>query len=451
MRKAFLAILLLGVLPASAATSGDGLLTAVKAGDHAALQSLIARHAPVNARLPDRSTVLAWAVDRQDIEAVRLLLAAGAAPNLADVMGATPLLLACESGNHDIVSALVQAGANAKITRPDGVSALALCAGTSTPYVLAGLIAAGADVNAVDSSGQTALMRASAMGRVDNIDLLVKQGADVNAAAENGFTALFFALRSKVPAAADALLAAGADTRAVLADGTGVIEAALIEGNAPFAIRVFDLKTADRGLDVSARDGKGRQLIHIAAAGGSADLVKMVLAKGGDANAMTAPTPPRIRIHESGSEDFLVPPPPMPTPPLLLAARAGSVEAMKVLLEAGARPNAKAADGLTLALATAGSGNLEAVKYALTLDPDVNARAQHGKSIMQIVVSSRFVPIPDREAIVSYLAEKGAELDVSDEDGVTPKSFLNRVGPEALKDFYIQLLLSRNSVASAKH
>jgi ankyrin repeat protein len=329
----------------------------------------------------------------------------------------------------------------------DGVSALALCAGTTADYAVAGLIAGGADVNAADRTGQTPLMRAAAAGRIDNIAFLLKQGAHVNATAEKGYTALFFALRSKVPQAADMLLAAGADTHAVLSDGTGVMEAALIEGNAPFAMTVFTQQAAK--LDINARDSKGRQLIHIAAGGGSADLVRMVLAKGGDANAMTTPPPPPSRVHETGSETFLIPPPPSPTPPLLLAARAGSVEAMKVLLEAGARPDAKAADGLTLALAAAGSGNLEAVKYALTLDPNINARAQYGKSIMQIVVSSRFVPIADREAIITYLADKGAEMNVKDDDGVTPVSFVNRVGPEALKDFYMQLLLDRSPVASA--
>jgi ankyrin repeat protein len=452
MRKLLPAALLLGSMPVLAASPLPmvfPLLTAVKTSDHATIRSLIARHADVNAALPDKSTVLAWAVDRQDVESVRLLLAADARPNIVDVSGATPLSLACETGDPDIVTALLRAGANARAARPDGVSALALCAGTSTPEILTVLIAKGADVNAADADGQTALMRAAAMGQAGNIDVLVTHGAHVNAVAGGGFTALFFALRSKTPAAAEALLAAGADTHARLADGTGVIEAALTEGNAPFAVTVFKKQTADGSVNVNARDARGHQLIHIAAAGGSAELVRLVLARGGDANAMTTPPPPGPRIHESGSEDLLVPPPPMPTPPLLLAAHAGSVEAMKALLEAGARPDAKAADGLTLTLAAAGSGKLDAVKYALTLDPDLNARAQHGKSIMQIVVSSRFVPIPDREAIITYLADHGAALDVADEDGQSAVRFVNRVGPEALKDFYMKLLLDRKPVISA--
>ncbi len=95
MKKALIAALMLGTAPVWASLAQDRLLTAVRGDDHAAIKALLAQHADVNAPLADKSTVLAWAVDRQDEESVRLLLAAGAKPNLTDVSGATPLLLAC--------------------------------------------------------------------------------------------------------------------------------------------------------------------------------------------------------------------------------------------------------------------------------------------------------------------------------------------------------------------
>ncbi|MEI6569081.1 MAG: 3-hydroxyacyl-ACP dehydratase FabZ, partial [Verrucomicrobiota bacterium] len=112
--------------------------------------------------------------------------------------------------------------------------------------------------------------------------------------------------------------------------------------------------------------------------------------------------------------EYLLPPPPSPTPPLLIAARAGSTEAMKVLIAAGAKPDAKAQDGLTLLLAAAGSGNLEALKYALTLVPDINALAQGGKSIMHMALANRTAPAADTEAIITYLADKGTALGAMD-------------------------------------
>ena len=131
MKKAFgLGVLLLGAATASgwAGPAEDKLVDAVRANQHAAIKSLLAAHADPNLPLPDKSTVLAWAVDRQDAESVTMLLAAGAKPNVIDVSGTSPLALACELGNPDIVSSLLKAGADARTTRADGISALAMCA-----------------------------------------------------------------------------------------------------------------------------------------------------------------------------------------------------------------------------------------------------------------------------------------------------------------------------------
>jgi ankyrin repeat protein len=104
---------------------------------------------------------------------------------------------------------------------------------------------------------------------------------------------------------------------------------------------------------------------------------------------------------------------------------------------------------LTLALAAAGSGNLEAVKYALTLDSNINAVAQGGKSIIHMVVANRTAT--DNEAIITYLADKGAVLNVKDDHGTTPADFVNRVGPEKIRVFYVQFIKDRGVVASTNH
>ena len=147
--------------------------------------------------------------------------------------------------------------------------------------------------------------------------------------------------------------------------------------------------------------------------------------------------------------EYLIPPPPAPTPPLLIAARAGSIPAMKALLEAGAKPDAKAADGLTLALAAAGGGNLEALKFALTLDPNINAVAQDGRTIMYMAVFNR--NSPDVEKIVTYLADQGASMNTRDENNISPADFVNRVGPESLRVFYIQMMKDRGVPMSKNH
>jgi ankyrin repeat protein len=311
-------------------------------------------------------------------------------------------------------------------------------------------------VNAADPHGQTALMWAAANGRTDNIAVLVKHKANVNAVTDKGFTALFFALKSKEATASDALVAAGADSKAKLPDGTTIIEAALVEDNIPFATR-----QVKNGADVAQRDSHGRQLIHIAAVSGNADLVRLVLAKGGNPNAMTTPPPPeppKKRFTGAGAklavaDGSVAPPKPreFATPPLILAAQSGSLDAMKALVEAGAKPDGKAADGTTLALAAAHSGSLAAMKYALELDPHLDAKADGDKSIMHIAVAN-WTNLEDREQMILFLADKGAVLNAPDARKQTPADNLNRgQAPQELRQFYVQLLKDRNVAASTNH
>lgn len=127
MKKAIgFAFLLLAGFPAvgRAGVLEDRLAHAVRSNNHAAVKSLLARHANPNASLPDKSTALVWAVDRQDAETVRMLLAAGAKPNAADIQGATPLIIACELGNPAIVINLLMADSG----KPAGRGAAAAAA-----------------------------------------------------------------------------------------------------------------------------------------------------------------------------------------------------------------------------------------------------------------------------------------------------------------------------------
>jgi len=79
MKQAFgLGILLLSALPAAAGPLEDRLAEAVRNNQTAEIKDLLAQHADPNAPQPDQSTPLAWAVDRQNEESVKLLLAAGA-------------------------------------------------------------------------------------------------------------------------------------------------------------------------------------------------------------------------------------------------------------------------------------------------------------------------------------------------------------------------------------
>ena len=447
---------LLGALPAYASSGADSrLVQAVKGDDHAALKRLLAAHANVNAPLPDKSTVLAWAVDRQDVEAVHMLLAAGAKPNVTDVEGASPMTLACELGNPEIVTSLLKSGGDANAARADGIAALALCAGTSTPAALDALVAKGAKVEAADPQGQTALMRAAFKGRTDNIKFLLAHGANRQRGLGQGlYAAVLRAAQQGAVGAHGVAGCAAPNSKMTLPDGTSVVAAAVANDNVPFAVTAVS-----HGTDLTQHDYQGRQLIHVAAASGNAELVKMVLSKGVDPNAMSLPQSRTAAARAAGRRrgqklaraDGTRPPPPLSPAktPLIFAAEAGSAPAMKALVDAGAKASIAAPDGTTVALAAAGSGNLDAVKYALQLDPKLTYIGPEHRSIMHYAIANKNpdLAIP----VLQYLADKGAKLDEKNDKGDTPGDFINRGGQQDIRIFYIQLLKDHGIVSKHDH
>src|SRR5689334_20033826 len=79
--------------------AGSDVADAVKRGDKAAVRTLLAQKADVNARQPDGDTALHWAAWHDDVELAGMLLRAGASANPANLTGATPLQLAGVNGN----------------------------------------------------------------------------------------------------------------------------------------------------------------------------------------------------------------------------------------------------------------------------------------------------------------------------------------------------------------
>src|SRR6266496_96322 len=99
------ALLLLATISVGAATSD--VADAIMRGDTAAVRVLLMKRADVNAPQADGATALHWAVYKEDLETVDLLLKAGANAKAVNGFGATPLSLATENGNAAIAQRLL--------------------------------------------------------------------------------------------------------------------------------------------------------------------------------------------------------------------------------------------------------------------------------------------------------------------------------------------------------
>jgi uncharacterized protein len=426
----------------------------MKARDAAAVRALVRQKADVNTADVEGMTALHWAAHWNDLEAVETLLAAGAKATAANRYGVTPLHEAATAGNATMVNALLRAGADANAAYGDGETPLLTASRTGNVEAVQLLLEAGARVNAAEAfRGLTAVMYAAVENHGAVVRLLAAAGANVNARSkeytfqaltggaggiihdrpQGGVTALILAARQGARDAADALIAAGADVDAAEPQyGFTALQTALFNGHYALARLLIE-----KGADVN--DGSlyiAIEMRNLAKytnrpnppdtdQGVTAmDVATLLLARGADANlAYTKHVPPR-----QAQGNINVAP---GSTPLYRAVRAVDIQAVRMLLAAGANPGQPLKDGSTPLMAAAGlgaprGGDEEVTDAADRSDPvdvmkvlvekgaDVNAANDLGMTAAHYAVQR------GSEPIIEYLAGRGARFDVKNKQGRTP-------------------------------
>jgi ankyrin repeat protein len=417
----------IGLLTATAgisvAAAGDPqLVDAVKKGDVAAVRTLLAKKADVNAAGADTSTPLHWAVEANNLEIANLLIAAGANVNAATRYKITPLSLACENGNAALIERLLQAGVEPNSTSEEGQTALMTASLNGRVDAIKALLTHGAKVNATEPyKGQTALMWAAGEGNADAAALLVEFGADVKAKSKAGYTALLLAVLNNQTEAAKTLVKLGANIEDKAPDGTTALNMAAVNAYYDLASVLLDL-----GANPNAPDPRGSTLHTLvwlrkpgtsweAAALASdpetvprptgkvtaLELAKKLLDHGANPNVRvtwkempmtkglgTTRNPPDINLGRHYLSF-------VGATPFYAAARNGDPAFMRLLADHGADPNINTEVGVTPLMAAAGldyyegetpgpltgvpeAERLAAVKLALELGNKINARTHLG-------------------------------------------------------------------------
>ena len=397
------------------------VIDAVKRRDRTALAALIKSKADINATQPDGATALAWAIHLNERSMAETLLGAGAHVNTVDEYGETPLTLAAESGDTVILQRLLKAGANPRVARWNGETALMIAAGAGKLDTVRQLVLHGADVNVPEPRrGQTALMWAAAEGHADVVAALLEIGANAKAVSKSGFNALAFAIAKNDAASVRTLLTAGVDPNFTLPSGNKALMMAMAYGHTESASALLDA-----GADIRATDRGGNTPLHVAAQAGNLVIIKQLLDKGADPNVRTAPASmPAARGGGGGGRAVVG----GSLTPLMIAARANQLDAMKLLVGAGADPKLRADNGSTTLMYGA-AAKLPTVKYAYEIDPDVDVVNQSGQTPIHASVSGGVQRTQDEIVeVIQFLADKGAKLDEVDAAGRTAITIAD-VGP----------------------
>ena len=455
---------------------GSALADRIQAGDRRGALAMIAAGADVNQAQPDGTTPLHWAAYRVDRELINALLKKGARAKVVNRYGASPLAEAVRVANAELAAMLLEAGADANVANEDGQTALMLAARTGNLAMAELLVRQGADVNRRERfKEQSAVMWAAGEGHADMVAFLVSKGADLSVRARatdwesqisneprvqyrptGGLTPLLYAARSGCLGCVQAMVEAGADKDRPNPDGMTPMIMALDNGYPAVARYLLD-----QGANPHTWDWWGRTPLYVAVTmrGGrdsrpgprppeSLALINALLDAGVNPNAQLAfKEPSRGGRDNRFGDDLLT----TGATPLLRSAQTFDNDVVRALLAHGALVDLPNASGVTPFMAAAGLGtrtgagvlgpgtpenvvalSLETMDILRTRGADVNARITDVTSLTGRI--ARTNTLTDRQgqttlflaaeagrtAVVRYLLDHGAQVDVKDEMGRTP-------------------------------
>jgi uncharacterized protein len=417
------------------ATAVERLLDAVMNGDQRAVRELLRQRADVNTAQPDGSTMLMLAVERNHTEIADLLIRAQANVNAANEYGATALFVASANGHVALIRRLLEGKANPNAPLLSGETPLMAAVDNGHLDAASTLLERGAEVNAKETNGnQTALMWATANKSPALVQLLLDQGADVHARSKGGFTPLLFAAQQGNVESGRILLQAGADVNERSdKDRKTALIIATASGNRDIAGLLLD-----KGADPNLADEGGFTALHYAASDkNGADLVRALFMHGAHQNPRTTKD---SREYVYAGVNLIG------ATPLFLAASLGNVETARALVRAGADPFITTDKGTAPVHVASWGGSpyfrdwtedekknlFEMTKLLVELGADVNSAGEHGWTALH---GAAYKGV---DAVVQFLVDRGARMDVFDEYGQTPLSIANAVITVGSKDAYYQ-------------
>jgi len=419
------------------------LLWAVYHSDAEMTKALLAAGAKVDTPNKYGVTPLIQASRSGDTPLIDLLLKSGAKATLAHPDGETALMAAARTGHLDAVRLLIEANSDVNATTYQQETALMWAAAEGHADVVKALLDAKADPNRKarvttieerkhadhPTGGFTALMYAVRNGHEAVARVLAQRAADLNLANGDGVTALIVAIVNDRFDLAATLVDLGADANdgslyfAVdMHDATTDMRArdgSRLRTDYPNKMTALDLiaKLLDHGADpnkaftgqlhsatLCCSDEINASPFYRAAVAADVEALKLMLKKGADVewspkpvkkpgndedggggrgNANVGRTPVIIAINGGRGAAFAAGPgfERLGAPPFREASNREPVDAIKVLLAAGANPNIKTPDGSTP---------------------------------LHQAVTARQVPI------IQALVAAGAKLDAVNKDNLTP-------------------------------
>ena len=382
---------------------------------------LIDGGADVDARNKEGVTPLAIAVQKNDLETVRLLTAAGADIHTQDTNGNSPLSIAL-AGTSEMLEAVVNE-TNAGFTDSNGNTPLHLALICDAPLSkIQYIISLMKDVNTRNKDGNSALFLSILKNRQKVGELLLAKNADIFSTNTNnnsplrlalkyggsvqdwlitsktikqqdgtGNTVLHYAAEWQYKDAINGLVMKGADISAKNANGETPLFSA-VKTNNPAIIQTV----VDCGADIKARDNLGSTAMHTAVRWDAPASIDKLLALGINVNAQ----------NTAGKS------------PLAEAVVAGKFEIAKKLLASGADPNTSDSNGVTVLMDAIRGCSKDSVQLLLSYGANPNVQEVNGRNAYHEAAYM------GEKEIIKLIRKAGGNPLSRDKQGMTPFSIV---------------------------
>jgi len=415
------------------------LLQSARYGDTATLKVLLDGGATIQAAERDGETPLMAAARAGSVSAVQLLIDRGADVNATDALAdQTALMWATAEGHLDVVDALLKAGANPnhqsrltelekRSTRTDfpsgGFTALMWAARDGNEAIIRRLIEGGADLNLTNGDGATAMMLAIINDRFDLAAKLLELGAST----DDG--SLYYAILMR-DATTDWRAKDGSRLRSdhpnklTALDLTRILLDAGADPNRPF---VGQMHSASMCCDTFEN---GTPLFRAAVAA-DVEALKLLIARGGDIEYSPKPADGGPRMGPGGTAGQT---PLMAAldggkgvgmaggpgdiregaePPFREVSNRNPVDAVQLLLDSGANPNALNSKGEAALHVAARDGKLDLIRVLVAGGADLDLKTTGGETALQIVEKMPPRPPPPTSGALAGYKQGAQPVEVA--------------------------------------
>uniref|UniRef100_A0A452TLC9 Uncharacterized protein n=1 Tax=Ursus maritimus TaxID=29073 RepID=A0A452TLC9_URSMA len=255
-------------------------------------------------------------------------------------------LRAARAGHLEKALDYIKNGVDINICNQNGLNALHLASKEGHVEVVSELLQREANVDAATKKGNTALHIASLAGQAEVVKVLVTNGANVNAQSQNGFTPLYMAAQENHLEVVKFLLDNGASQSLATEDGFTPLAVALQQGHDQVVSLLLENDTKGKvrlpALHIAARKDDTKAAALLLQNDNNADVESKVRRQGGEpvahapvsgTHALLRPTLNLTGRNNSTCQNDIT--------PLHVASKRGNANMVKLLLDRGAKIDAK--------------------------------------------------------------------------------------------------------------